>query len=341
MRNSLPLLRSHEIMDLKRCPKKWYWKWRLGLVPKTKSFGALDLGTWVHDALAHWYTTSGKKRTMAGLLWCFDHFALTAIKQAHGSTPDHVIAQAHELHTLGRAMLAAYGKHYRGDRGWDVVGAEIPLEVEITDEQGESKGLYRMKLDLAVRERTTGEIWIVEHKTAKAIRTDHLTIDGQARPYGTLAEIAMKRLGIIERKEFISGILYNFIRKAMPDIRDVDAKGLALNKDGTVSKRQPSAMFLRHRVTLTRRAKVVALKRIRHDVMTLTDLREQVIYQKGFADTLSKTPHWSCPKFCDFFTMCELEEQGGNITQLRRGTFIKQNPYDYETTDEAMTFEMG
>lgn len=333
------LLRSHEIMNYKRCPKMWYWKWRMGLVPRAKSFGALDLGTWVHDALAYWYLFGKEARNARSLIRVYRAIVLKAIGQS--DAPDYVIATARELAALGEAMLRAYAKEYRGDKDWDVIGAEIPLEVEITNEDGRTYGVYRLKLDLAVRERSTGKIWIIEHKTARSIQTGHLTIDGQARPYGALAEIAMKRTGILKPREFVSGILYNYLRKAQPDVREKNTEGLALNKDGSVSARQPTPLFKRHPVTMTRRAKSVALKRIRRDVVLITELRKYLVEYKDFADALPKTPHSSCPKFCDYFTMCELEEQGGDITQLRRGMFTRQNPYTYDTTDETFGFEMG
>jgi len=337
-------IRSHEIMNYKRCPKMWYWKWRMGLVPKEKSFGALDLGTWIHDAFAHWYSNSGKRRTMAGLVWCFDHFALKAIDSAPSNTPQHVIDKAQEIYKLGRAMITAYANHYQGDKDWKIIGAEIPLEIEITDQHGRSAGMYRMKLDLVVESRSTGKVWIVEHKTAKAIRTEHLTIDGQARPYGALAELAMTRMGILKRGQKVEGILYNFLRKAMPDVREKNAEGLALNKNGTVSARQPTPVFKRHPVKLTSKAKRVALERIRLDVveiMTTRFMLQKAKDKEQMAARLAKTSHWSCPKFCEFFTMCELEEQGGDIRQLRRGMFTRRDPYNYETTDEVFGFEMG
>lgn len=338
------LIRSHEIMNFKRCPKMWFWKWRMGLVPKEKSFGALDLGTWIHDAFAHWYSKSGKRRTMAGLVWCFDHFALKALDSAPANTPQHVLDKAHELYTLGRAMLTAYAEQYQGDKDWEIIGAEIPLEIEITDQYGQSVGTYRMKLDLVIRDRTTGKIWIIEHKTAKAIRVEHLSIDGQARPYGALAELAMKRAGILKPKETVEGILYNFLRKAMPDVRETNSEGLALNKDGSVSARQPSPLFKRHPVKLTTKAKRVALERIRLDVIEIMGTRFMLHRAKDreqMVSRISKTSHWSCPRFCEYFTMCELEEQGGDIRQLQRGMFIRRDPYQYETTDEVFGFEMG
>src|SRR5262249_32943090 len=62
----LPIIRSHERIDYKRCTKKWYWKWRKGLVPKAAQFGALELGTWMHDALAQWYGPGLQRRGRLG-----------------------------------------------------------------------------------------------------------------------------------------------------------------------------------------------------------------------------------------------------------------------------------
>lgn len=332
------LLRSHEIMDWKRCPKMWFWKWRMGLVPKERSLGALDLGSWLHDSLAPWYKMDPSARTVATLMERYRRVVRSSVQE---NIPSHVLEKGRELAKLGQEMLKAYARHYQGDKDWDVIGAEIPLEVEITDQDGRTLGVYRMKLDLAVRERSTGKIWIVEHKSAKVIRTEHLSIDGQARPYGSLAEIAMKRSGILGKRESIEGILYNFLRKALPDPREVNAEGLALNKDGSISKKQQAPLFKRHPVKLTKRAKLVALKRIQRDVTLLTELRSYLAKHREFADKLPKTPHHSCPKFCDFFAMCELEEEGGAIGELQRGTFVRRDPYEYETTDETFGFEIG
>lgn len=332
------LIRSHEIMDYKRCPKMWYWKWRLGLVPKEKSLGALELGTWLHDALASWYKMDRNARNASTLLEKYRYVVRSSVRQ---DIPTHVLEKGRELALLGKTMLKSYAKHYQGDKDWDVIGAEIPLEVEITDREGKPLGLYRLKLDLVIRSRSTGKIWIIEHKSAKVIRTDHLKIDGQARPYGALSELAMKHVGILSKQESIEGILYNFMRKAVPDSREVDEKGMALNKNGTVSKRQPIPLFKRHPITLTKRSKLVALKRIQLDVTLLTELRNYLTKYRDFADKLPKTSHWSCPRFCNFFAMCELEEEGGNITELRKGMFTRKDPYLYETTDENFGFEMG
>ena len=339
------MVRSHECIDYKRCMKKWFWRWRLGLAPKHRKYGALSLGTWVHEALALWYgPIDGGTRHDVDLAGLFVNIAQSAIAWAvTDGVAESEIEQAEELMMLGNAMLTAYQKHYRND-GFKPIQAEIPLEFVISDEAGQPVAVYKLKPDLLGR-FADGSIWLVEHKTAKAIRTDHLVIDDQARPYGAMAERALLSAGILKPGERIKGIMYNYLRKGLPDERETNDKGQALNKNGTVSKRQSAPLFRRHPVLLGNRAKLATLQRKRREVMLITTVAQSL--RDGSIDPryLMKTPHWSCPKTCDFFEMCALEEEGASITEMQRSMFVRENPYlydeEYDTADEPASFEMG
>src|SRR5688572_22516499 len=248
--SQLELVRSHERMDIKRCPTKWYWKWRKGLIPKAKNFGPLELGTWAHYAFEHWYALGYKRN---GDL--VEHFRLAvemAIQQAiESGAPEYVLDKAEELAALGEAMMVAYQRFYGKDRDIYVLAVEIPLEFTISDRSGNVIAVHRLKPDLVYRDRNR-DVWLLENKTAAQIRTEHLVIDDQARPYGVMAESALRKLGYFGAKAEFKGIMYNFIRKALPDEREMNEKGQYLNKDGSVSKRQPTPLLLRHPVKLTR-----------------------------------------------------------------------------------------
>jgi len=340
----IPRVRSHEIMDYKRCPTKWYWHWRMGLVPTAVSFGALDLGTWVHEAFATWYQPGLRRQgDLRDLLADAAQSAMIEAKRA--GAPDYQLEKADQLAALGEAMMVGYTDHYGDDPTVEVLATELPLDFIIPGYEawpGVPRVRYMFKPDMVYRDLLNGGAWLMENKTAASIRTEHLPIDGQARPYGVFAARALTKLGIIADPSEFKGIMYNYLRKAVPDARPVNDKGQALNKNGTVSAKQPAASFLRKPVILTRKAKVRTLERLRADAVEVAGMAAMIRADPAAAERLSITPHHSCPKFCDYFTMCVERENGNDITQLRRSMFKRVDPYAYpETTDEHATFEMG
>lgn len=333
--SKLTIVRSHERMTYKRCPKKWYWHWRRGLVPREITFGALDLGTWMHHALADWYAPGYKRNGELA-----EHFSIAAqlaIESARrAGAPEHIIDKADELAVLGESMAGAYQMFYGKDSGIYVVRAEIPLEFSMGND-----AIHRLKPDLVFIDQY-GWVWLMEHKTAATIRTEHLAIDDQARPYGAMAERALRRAGIITDQPF-KGIMYNFLRKALPDERDTNAQGQALNKDGSISKRQPKPLFVRHPVRLTSKARLTALRRIKGETLLLTTLTAALRERRIDPTDLPKTPHNSCPKTCEYFRMCVAEEEGTDIRDMERRMYTRRDPYAYEedTTEDPLSFEMG
>lgn len=341
----LPSIRSSERKTYKRCVKKWYWEWRRGLVPRAAQFGALELGTWMHDALAHWYL-KGYKRHKMPLAEIFKNRAMLDIRTAKSNhAPDYVIEKAEELLSLGEAMAEAYQLHYGNDDIINVVGVELPLDFSIPDENGRIVAVHKIKPDMIFLK--DGEIWLMEHKTAAAIRTEHLAIDDQARPYGSMAERALRQSGLLKRFEryVFKGILYNFLRKALPDQRPTNAEGKYLNQNGSISKRQPPANFVREPITLTKASKVIALNRIAEETIRITKVTLAIRNKELNPHHLPKTPHWSCPRHCDFWAMCRAEEEGADIRDMEKALYIRRDPYIYDdqngTTDEVATFEMG
>lgn len=339
----LPVITSSERMDYKRCQKRWYWKWRRGLIPRMRTFGALDLGTWVHEALANWYGP-GRRRNgdLSDLFVACADPDVTASRNAKLVTED-ALEKADELIALGTAMTQAYQKHYGKDPETRVIRAEIPLEYTISNpDTGIVMAAHKLKPDLVFIDRND-DAWLMEHKTAKSIQLGHLVIDDQARPYGAMAERSLRRQGVIRSRQSFRGIMYNFMRKALPDQRPQNEKGQYLNKDQSVSKKQPPAYFLRHPVTMTANAKRKTLYRLRDETLGITLKTLELRTGEISADRLQKTPHKSCEKTCPFFNMCVAEEAGTNIREMERLMFRRENPYLYhaESTEDVASFEIG
>lgn len=335
----LPLIRHSERVDFKRCQTKWYWHWRKGLFPTARSFGALELGTWWHVAMQIHYTERHSVHT------AFDNVTAEALAVARDNLiPEYQYEKAIELANLGMAMAKAYDAKYGDDPGINVMAAELPLEFEITDTDGTLLAVHKLKPDLVYTDEN-GDVWLMEHKTAASIRLEHLVIDDQARPYAAMAARALFKLGYIKRPEDFKGIMYNFARKAVPDARPTNVEGKYLNKNGSVSKSQPPAYFLRHPIVLTRADKAIALRRLQLETRKITDLTRLLRTKEVGPELLDKTPHMSCPKFCQYFTMCVTEEHGGDISEMQRSMYARQNPYTYdednESSDFTTSFEIG
>lgn len=331
----LPLISSHARSDYGRCPKKWYWRWLLGLIPLKETFGALTLGTWVHEAFNEWYRSGLLRKGKLA-----EHLATVAYTDIEtaktNGAPDNLIEKAEEQAALGQAMMRAYEQHYGKDSSVYALAKEIPLEFDL------GIATFKLKPDMVFHDRER-RIWLMEHKTAATIRTGHLVIDNQARPYAAMAERALLNAGVLSKGETLHGIMYNFLRKALPDERPVNAEGKRLNMDGSVSARQPSPYFLRHPVRVTKQEKAITLKRVVRDAYEMTALRARIKDGTLTPEDIRKTPHYSCERTCDYFTMCVTEESGGDITDLKRSQYRKANPYEYyqESTDEPQSFEMG
>lgn len=342
---TLPIIRTTERNDFKRCQYRWYWKWRRGLVPRAKSFGNLDLGSWVHLALAEWYCGPGIKRGPEPVE-TIQKFALMDIREAEqAGAPEHVIEEAHQLLALGSAMLDSYRQRYGIDEHIFVIQPEHTMRMQVPDriDPRVALAIYQLTGDLLYRDLTDDQYWLKEHKTAKSIRTEHLSIDEQARTYLAVSEWILRKEGQIPKKGVLKGIMYNYLRKGYPDDREMDKQGYALNKNGTRSKRQPPPLFVRTPRTMTTRARQQQLRRLQRETDIITGVRQDLKWGVKPENLLTKTPHHTCPKMCEFFDMCELQEEGGNYKELQRMQFTVRNPYEDQrgTTDDPYGFEMG
>lgn len=240
-------------------------------------------------------------------------------------------------------------------------------------EDGSVMLTYAGTFDGVYRDLATGRINLLETKTAKAIMTSHLSLDDQAGSYWAVASHVLAKQGLIKQGERISEITYNFLRKALPDDRPVDEEGYATNKPlkahyiaqlrdrvempsrgdpkvlaklkledleglakaaslvvlGDRSKVQPSPLFLREEVHRTSPERRTQLRRIQDEALHMQATREGLL-------PVIKRPTKDCSWDCDFFTMCKLQEAGGDWKTHRQVSFHQVDPYaDHrKSTDE-------
>lgn len=319
--SALPIIRTSERRDFKRCPQRWWWGWREGLKPvDTKQ--ALWFGTGIHLVLEHHYGAGGLKRGRTPMKVWREYMkdqALFTMPSGRvvdeGAKPEYVDATK-----LGEDMLTGYFDLYGKDEHIYVLGAEVPFQIEIP-----GRAVYAGTWDLLWRDERDNGLWVTDHKTAATLDTKHLTLDDQAGSYWALAGPYLRGTGAIGPKERLKGIEYNMLRKYSPpeDDRPVNADGMRLNKDGSVSKRQPKSLDYRykrervHRTAVEQRTQIERID-VEAQHMDLFRANKNLLY---------KNPTRDCAWDCAFFNMCELHERGADWGEFRDMAFVVQDPY--------------
>lgn len=324
--STLPIIRTSERRDFKRCPQRWWWGWREGL-RSVDTKQALWFGTGIHLVLEHHYGPGGLKRGRNPLRVWREYvkdssmFTMPSGRVVDdGAKPEYVSAAK-----LGEDMLDGYFDLYGNDEHMYVLGAEVPFQIEIPDHDGISVCVYAGTWDLLWRDERDDGLWVTDHKTAATLDTKHLTLDDQAGSYWALAGPYLRGTGAIGPKQRLKGIEYNLLRKyAVPDDdRPVDADGMRLNKDGSVSKRQPKPLSYRYHRERVHRTAVEQRTQIER-IATEADAMDRFRANKS---ALYKNPTRDCVWDCSFFTMCELHERGADWAEFRDIAFVVADPY--------------
>jgi len=329
--SGLPIIHTSERSAAKRCAQFWWWKYRMGLVPKGGGQAdALWFGLGIHEALANWYQPGlrrGQHPAKTFREWAGDEIAYA--KTYLDETYDAPVWE--DAKDLGIAMLEAYVEHYGQDHDWNILATEREFGVKVVRD-GKPIAHFRSRWDGVFRDEADGQIYLLEHKTASQVATAYLELDEQAGAYWAVAGTVLRSQGILKPGEEIAGIQYNFLRKARPDDRPVDEAGLKLNKDGSVSKRQPPPLFVRPEpIERSPRERAVQMRRLADDVAVMNAMRDGTI-------PVTKTPTRDCPR-CPFWDMCLLHERGGNAWKaMAQSNYTQQDPYadDYKSTSGGM-----
>jgi len=262
-----------------------------------------------------------------------------------------------DARAMGIDMLTRYVDHYGKDERFEFVATEYPFRLLLPQRARTVFGQRQPARKRAIRQVGTwdglfrdtvdGALWIIEHKTAASIRVDHLPLDDQAGSYPALAEPILRRQGILGEKEEISGILYNFLRKAVGDDRPMNEDGLYTNKPtkqhyidalsplyeltgketvavledlakdeklvvlGDPSASQPPDYFERFPVYRSRAQKRRMIQRIQDDAFYAE------AYRNGDLP-ITKHPNRDRCSYCPFYkTICQMDEAGDSTPSKR------------------------
>jgi hypothetical protein len=322
MSDNLPIFTTSERRAFKRCQQRWWWEYRAGLRRRDGvTPTALWFGIGIHEALASLYQPGFKRNKDFIDVWTnycdSDELSISVKADVNG---EEIWADAREL---GVQMLQNYINIYDWDKNWDVIAIETPFQLEIPHPADPEKtlGVFTSTYDGVYRDKNDGKIKLMEHKTAKAIITSHLPMDDQGGSYWMSANFILRDRGVLGPKESIQSITYNFLRKAMQTDKQTDSLGRILNKDGSISKRQPPPLLQRVEVDRTIKEQKKQIERMSQELLAMEQYREKKLLP-------IKTPgNDTCP-MCPYKEMCELEERGAAWQEFRDAVYIRKDPYD-------------
>lgn len=145
-------------------------------------------GTLAGIALNHIYAPR-MKQWKHEAWWSPDDAVRIAAGRMNAEAPSPLWHQwAERLQGMGAAYLAKWGR----ESAWEVVGVECELRVFVRDESRSTRYLYTQRADVVVRNRQTGVVFIVDHKTSYALIpsvTEKYTLSGQRAGYGLLGAV--------------------------------------------------------------------------------------------------------------------------------------------------------
>lgn len=324
MATDLPIVTTSSRSLMKKCPQAWWWKYVDGYQEKGEDPDALWFGIGVHIALAEWYQL-GKRRGPHPAdtfgKWVDGEIRYIRAAMAERDAEWYDEPKYEDAAELGIAMLEGYVDKWGNDDRWHIIAIERPFKVRVTS-AGRPIARFWSTWDGVFRDELDGEIYLLENKTAGQIDTAYLELDDQAGSYYSVASNILTADGTLKPGQRIAGIQYNFLRKSMPDDRPTDALGQSLNKDGSVSKRQPVPAFVRPEPVLRSPGEV------KSQMVALQKETEIAIGMLSGDIPVTKTPTKMCPRSCEFFDMCILHNRGGDAWKtLAKGTFRKTDPF--------------
>jgi hypothetical protein len=287
---------------------------------------ALWFGIGVHEALAPWYMMGikrGPHPAKTFKLWHGEESREIRASYANKQEEGMDEKKYEDSLELGVSMLEGYVDEYGRDLDWSVIAIERPFKVRVMY-KGVAIAYFMSTWDGVFRDRSDGRIYLMEHKTASQIQLAYLELDDQAGIYWALAGHILRREGILKDGEEIAGIHYNFLRKSMADDRPQNELGEYLNKDGSVSKKQPPDRYVRETVERSARERATQLERLGREVSIMTGMMQGTI---PVIKHTTKECSW-----CQFFTACKLHERGGNAYKsVLAAQFTQGNPFDRYT----------
>jgi hypothetical protein len=345
-RPSAPLIRTSERTTFKRCRWQWDRNYNDKLKPRLEA-PALRFGTLIHKALEV-YMPPGKKRgPKPAKTFAKEYDKQVANAEAEFNIKLHEDEEWVDARELGIEMMNNYVEEYGRDEEWEVIASEKTFKVPVyappfPDGEGGYMNLkgepidrrrvlfyYVGTIDSVWRSRIDGSIWLNDYKTTAndpvKDGAKKNVLDEQATAYWTWGVDFLIKEGLLKEREIemLAGMVYTMLKKAKKDPRPRNAQGHCLNKDGSVSQKQPTKLFHRevvHRSEADREhARVRAIQEV-SDMIAVKSGRSAV-YKNPDTGSMGHCG------YCPVRDLCELHEAGANWEDLRDVSMTTWEPY--------------
>lgn len=202
----IPISNS-EIQTYKDCRRKWWLSYYRGLSRKSKEvIGPLPLGSRIHNALEAYYKDGINPVTAYMEFLSEDRFKFAVSEDAGDEKKQAKFDSEAEL---GRIMLEGYLDwldETGADSDIEVLGVEQKVSAIVLDGRVELQG----KTDMKVRELSTGNRLICDHKSAASFNEYYQTahMSEQLQLYSLL-----EKMQKTEDTTPVDGGMYNLLRK--------------------------------------------------------------------------------------------------------------------------------
>ncbi len=191
----MSLYTASRLRVFRECPRKHRFRYELGI--QTPSTPAMAFGTHAHKALERWY-----RAWMLGV----DDMRLPHALEYVDSVEDISDVDRARL----RVLVVAYHTRWSNE-DWEVLEVEVEFRYFLGDVE------IGGKIDALIRDRATGRVYVVEHKTSTAdtspgsLYWDRLAIDTQVSIYVDGASFGLDYE--------ISGCIYDVLKRPQHEPR--------------------------------------------------------------------------------------------------------------------------
>ena len=321
LRTNARLFSNSEVQTAKRCRRKWYLAWYLGLrFKRDRPTGVRAVGDRVHRALARWYVAEAEGRVdpRQALEQLIESDTRQVTEAWKGDEQlANILLDMKKDDDLERAMISGYVQWLEetgADSGLVILESEMyrDAEMPLLASRGGVPVYIIAKLDARVRRVSDNVFLFIDHKTVGdfAQKTLTLSMDEQMLWYDIIELLNGVPLG-----ERTGGALYNMLRRVK---RTTRAKPPFYQRLEVRHNRHELESFYER------------LWGMLNDIITMERRLDNGESHKIVA---YPTPTPNCSWDCDFFLLCPRMDDGSRSQDMIAQWYVKGDPLAYYSRD--------